>query len=93
MYKLQQKKIENFEIFVFNQSDEQCPNFNFSLMSYCTRYEIEHLGKVQKHPEGVGVTLFRAAFGRAWVPPPIFGDTCVHPPIFDNHLVSPPIFT
>ena len=48
------------------------------------------LGKVPKTGWGGGA-LFRAAFGRAWVPPPIFGGTWVHPPIWDDHLVSPPI--
>ena len=40
-----------------------------------------------------GVTLFRAAFGHAWVPPPsIFDDRLVSPPISDEHLMSPPHF-
>ena len=38
-----------------------------------------------------GGTLFRAAFGRTWVPPPFSAALVYTPPIFDDRLVSPPI--
>ena len=38
-----------------------------------------------------GGALFRAAFGRAWVPPPFSAALGYTPPIWDDHLVSPPI--
>ena len=37
-----------------------------------------------------GGALFRAAFGRAWVPPPFSAALGYTPPIWDDHLVSPP---
>ena len=65
----------------------------FFLQSFCYHVKFmtwkRFLGKVPKTGWGGGA-LFRAAFGRAWVPPPFSAALGYTPPIWDDHLVSPP---